>query len=121
MTLIQILESRKEALNVQELAELLGVSDKQIYVMVADGRLPAFHIGRVIRFDPQDVADWLRKKRPPDVQNGPRKPQKDKSPASGRNGKQSSSGDHIWRNRVTSLEAAFAIDSSSNDENADNS
>ena len=64
MTLIQVLESRREALTVQEVADLLGVSDKHIYEMIADGRLPAFHVGKSIRLDPQDVADWLRAKRP---------------------------------------------------------
>lgn len=64
MTLIQMLESRETALTVQEVAELLGVSDKHIYEMTADGRLPAFHVGRSVRLDPQDVADWLRGKKP---------------------------------------------------------
>jgi excisionase family DNA binding protein len=64
MTLIQLLESRKKALTVQEIAELLGVSDKHIYEMTADGTLPAFYVGRSVRLDPQDIADWLRKKRP---------------------------------------------------------
>jgi excisionase family DNA binding protein len=64
MTLIQLLESRKKALTVHEMAELLGVSEKHIYEMTADGTLPAFHVGRSVRLDPQDIADWLRKKRP---------------------------------------------------------
>jgi excisionase family DNA binding protein len=65
MTLIQILESRGEALTVQEVAELLGVSDKHIYEMVADGTLPAFYVGRSVRLDPQDIADWLRRRKLP--------------------------------------------------------
>lgn len=64
MTLIQVLESREKALTVHEVAELLGVSDKHIYEMTADGTLPAFYVGRSVRLDPQDIADWLRKKRP---------------------------------------------------------
>ncbi len=64
MTLIQLLESRKKALTVHEVAELLGVSDKHIYEMTADGTLPAFYVGRSVRLDPQDIADWLRKRRP---------------------------------------------------------
>jgi excisionase family DNA binding protein len=64
MTLIQRLESRERALTVHEVAELLGVSQKHIYEMTADGTLPAFYVGRSVRLDPQDIADWLRKKRP---------------------------------------------------------
>ncbi|HET9285582.1 MAG TPA: helix-turn-helix domain-containing protein [Candidatus Angelobacter sp.] len=63
MTLIQMLESREKALTVQEVAELLGVSEKHIYEMTADGTMPAFYVGRSVRLDPQDVADWLRKKK----------------------------------------------------------
>lgn len=64
MTLIQVLESREKALTVRETAELLGVSDKHIYELAAGGTLPAFHVGRSVRLDPQDVADWLRDKKP---------------------------------------------------------
>src|SRR5437763_17194845 len=64
MTLIQALESRREALTVQEVADLLGVSDKHIYEMIADGRLPAFRVGRSVRIDPPHIADWPGAKRP---------------------------------------------------------
>jgi excisionase family DNA binding protein len=64
MTLIETLESREEALNVRQVAELLGVSDKHIYELAAQGKLPAFRVGKAVRFDPQDVADWLRKRKP---------------------------------------------------------
>ena len=121
MTLIQMLESRREALKVKEIAELLGVSDKHIYEMVADGALPALHIGRSIRFDPQDVADWLRKKRPADGRHSARKPEKQNSVRRSQNGKESTSGDRIWRQRINSLEAALAIDSSSNCKTTENS
>jgi excisionase family DNA binding protein len=63
MTLIERLEGQRKALTVQEVAELLGVSDKHIYEMTADGTLPSFHVGRSVRLDPQDVADWLCKKK----------------------------------------------------------
>src|SRR5947208_3633363 len=119
MTLIERLERRQEALTVQQVAELLRVSDKHIYEMTADGSLPAFHVGRSIRLDPQDIADWLRKKRPPEVESDLRKAQKHKNPKASQNGKQSASADHIWHNRVNSLEAAFAIDGSSSGKTAE--
>jgi excisionase family DNA binding protein len=62
MTLIEILESRGEALNVHQVAELLGVSEKKVYRLAAAGVLPAFRVGKSIRFDAQDVADWLRQR-----------------------------------------------------------
>lgn len=62
MNLIEQLESRSGAMKVSELCELLGVDDKHIYRMAARGILPSFHIGGAVRFDPQEVANWLRLK-----------------------------------------------------------
>src|SRR5579864_4738624 len=76
MTLIEILESREEALNAQQVAELLGLSKKQVYQMAATGKLPSFRIGKAVRFDAQDLAEWLRKQKHLDEQPGPGKPKK---------------------------------------------
>lgn len=62
MNLIEQLESRSGAMKVSELCELLGVDDKHIYRMAARGTLPSFHVGGAVRFDPQEVAKWLRLK-----------------------------------------------------------
>ena len=60
LNLIQELESRHGAMKVSELTELLGVDDKHIYRMAARGQLPSFRVGGAVRFDPQEVANWLR-------------------------------------------------------------
>lgn len=62
MNLIEQLEARSGAMKVAELCELLGVDDKHIYRMAARGSLPSFHVGGAVRFDPQEVAKWLRTK-----------------------------------------------------------
>lgn len=62
MNLIEQLEARNGAMKVAELCELLGVDDKHIYRMAARGSLPSFHVGGAVRFDPQEVAKWLRSK-----------------------------------------------------------
>jgi excisionase family DNA binding protein len=62
VNLIEKLESRSGAMKVAELCELLGVDDKHIYRMAARGSLPSFHVGGAVRFDPQEVARWLRLK-----------------------------------------------------------
>lgn len=62
MNLIEKLESRTGAMKVSELCELLGVDDKHVYRMAARGKLPSFHVGGSVRFDPQEVANWLRLK-----------------------------------------------------------
>ncbi|MBZ5489877.1 MAG: helix-turn-helix domain-containing protein [Acidobacteriia bacterium] len=120
MTLIQILESRGEALTVQEVAEVLGVSDKHIYEMVADGTLPAFYVGRSVRLDPQDIADWLRKKKLPVVQaRDQKRPQK--RPVLNRNGHGSgnSAVHNALRRKAQHLEAAAVIDGVTNGQGLD--
>jgi excisionase family DNA binding protein len=62
VNLIEQLEARSGAMKVAELCELLGVDDKHIYRMAARGSLPSFHVGGAVRFDPQEVAKWLRSK-----------------------------------------------------------
>ena len=62
LNLIQELESRHGAMKVCDLTELLGVDDKHIYRMAARGKLPSFRVGGAVRFDPQEVANWLRLK-----------------------------------------------------------
>lgn len=109
MTLIQILESREKALTVREVAELLGVSDKHIYEMTAGGTLPAFYVGRSVRLDPQDVADWLRRKKPivaklPAEERSP----KHKTQTQDLNTKPVH---RVLRSKVWHLEAAAAIES----------
>jgi excisionase family DNA binding protein len=74
VNLIEKLEARSGAMKVAELCELLGVDDKHIYRMAARGALPSFHVGGAIRFDPQEVAKWLRLKYGPGDTTGRRPP-----------------------------------------------
>lgn len=62
MNLIEQFESRCGALRVNDLTEPLGVDDKTIYRMAARGQIPSFRLGGAIRFDPQEIAKWLRTK-----------------------------------------------------------
>jgi excisionase family DNA binding protein len=121
MTLIQILESRGEALTVQEVAELLGVSDKHIYEMVADGTLPAFYVGRSVRLDPQDIADWLRRRKPPVCQGRDEKlPQKRRVLNRSGHGSGNSTVHNALRRKVQHLEAAAVIDDLTTKQGLDN-
>ena len=51
-------------MKVGELADLLRVTDKHVYKLVAQGQLPSFRLGAAIRIDPRAVADLLRRKYP---------------------------------------------------------
>jgi excisionase family DNA binding protein len=117
MTLIQVLESREKALTVRETAELLGVSDKHIYELAADGTLPAFHVGRSVRLDPQDVADWLRRRKPIFA----KLPAEERSPKH-RTRTQDLNTNPVYRvlrSKIRHLEAAAAIDNPVQKETSD--
>jgi excisionase family DNA binding protein len=67
MRLIELLEKRTGAMKVGEVAKVLGVSPQQIYKMAASGSIPSLRISGAIRFDPGEIADWLKKKKRPTV------------------------------------------------------
>ena len=68
MQIIETLENRKDAVKVSELAKLLSVTPKHIYKTWAAGRIPgAFRVNRALRFDPQILAEWLKKELMPDA------------------------------------------------------
>ena len=62
LNLIEELEARRGGIKVSDVATILGVGDKHIYRMAARGQLPSFRVGGAVRFDPQEVAKWLRTK-----------------------------------------------------------
>lgn len=64
MTLAEQLRSKKKALTVEELADVLGIAIRTLYKEVEDNRIPFFRVRSSIRFDPHQVADWLDGKMP---------------------------------------------------------
>lgn len=60
MILADVVEQKKEALRVQDVARVLDISAKQIYKMAAKGQIPSLKIANCVRFDPHDIAVWLR-------------------------------------------------------------
>ena len=59
------LDRKTSALTVADVAELLSISERQVYKLVAQHRIPCFKIGGSIRFDPFAIALWLRQKMAP--------------------------------------------------------
>jgi hypothetical protein len=55
MRLVEILEGRRQALCVNEVANLFCLTPQHIYKMAARGALPSLRIAGAIRFDPQDL------------------------------------------------------------------
>lgn len=62
MNLADSLDGRTNALTVSDVAELLNISERQVYKLAAENRIPCFRIGGSVRFDPAAFAAWLRQK-----------------------------------------------------------
>lgn len=53
-------------LDIPELAKRLGTSQRHIRRLIADRRIPYVKVGRLVRFDPDEIAAWLDEgRRPP--------------------------------------------------------
>jgi len=62
VSLEDIIQSRKSALTVAEVAELLNVSGRLVYQLVAIGDIPHFRVGKAVWFEPKALSVWLRGK-----------------------------------------------------------
>jgi excisionase family DNA binding protein len=56
------IERMPHALTVRELKTLLQVSDQTIYRMIADQTIPFLTVRNSYRFDPKQIAEWLRQR-----------------------------------------------------------
>ena len=61
LSLADRIERMERALTANELAEMLTVSRITIFKQAKAGRIPSFHVGTCVRFDPRSVAQWLRR------------------------------------------------------------
>jgi len=51
-------------IDVEVLARHLGVTTRHVRRLVDERRVPFHKVGRLVRFDPVEIADWLRGNRP---------------------------------------------------------
>jgi excisionase family DNA binding protein len=52
-------------LDIGAVAERLGVTQRHVRRLLAERRIPYVKVGRFMRFDPTDIADWIRAARVP--------------------------------------------------------
>ena len=51
-------------LDVPAVAQRLGTSERHIRQLVTDRRIPFTYVGRLLRFDPDEIDNWLQQNRP---------------------------------------------------------
>jgi excisionase family DNA binding protein len=54
-----------QLLTIDQLAERLGVSTRHIRRLIAEKRVPYLKVGWLVRFDPNEIAQWLDSARHP--------------------------------------------------------
>ena len=54
-----------QLLTIDQLAQRLGVTVRPVCRLVADKRFPYYKVGRLVRFDPTEITDWLATRRVP--------------------------------------------------------
>jgi excisionase family DNA binding protein len=52
--------AKQQILTISDVAELLKVHPITVYRLIKQAKLPVFRIGRVLRFDANQLEDWLR-------------------------------------------------------------
>ena len=52
-------ETSVEWLGIPELAQMLGVSEDFIRSQVQQRKIPYYKVGKLIRFDPREITQWL--------------------------------------------------------------
>ena len=57
--MLEALRARHSALTVKEVAEILSLSQREIYKLAAMNQIPHFKVGSSVRFDPSTVLVWL--------------------------------------------------------------
>jgi excisionase family DNA binding protein len=60
--MLEELKTRRSAMTVKELADMLTVSQREIYKLAATNQIPHLKIASSVRFDPAAVLVWLETK-----------------------------------------------------------
>jgi excisionase family DNA binding protein len=49
-------------LTVRETADLLRISERTLFTLTKSGEIPTIRIGRGVRYDERDLAEWVNRK-----------------------------------------------------------
>lgn len=56
-------ENTSPMLTIDQLAQRLGTTVRHVRRLVAERRVPYVKVGKFVRFDPKDIAEWLDRAR----------------------------------------------------------
>ena len=56
-----------ELMSIDQLAQRLGITVRYVRRLVADKRIPYLKVGKLVRFDSEEIAQWLNGQRRPHV------------------------------------------------------
>jgi excisionase family DNA binding protein len=54
-----------ELMSIDQLAQRLGITVRHVRRLIAEERVPYLKVGRLVRFDPAEIATWLAESRRP--------------------------------------------------------
>jgi excisionase family DNA binding protein len=54
-----------ELMNIDQLAQRLGITVRHVRRLVAERRVPYLKVGKLVRFDSAEIAAWLDSRRQP--------------------------------------------------------
>ena len=57
--MLEELKTRRKAMTVKEVADILNLSEREIYKLAASNQIPHFRVGSSVRFDPASVLAWV--------------------------------------------------------------
>jgi excisionase family DNA binding protein len=64
----------EKILTIPEVAKRLGMHPVTVYRLAKEGRLPVFRVGRMLRFDADELEQWIRAGKVPASRRRHRKP-----------------------------------------------
>lgn len=62
-SLAETIRARRKAIKIEEVADILSLSQTTLYDWVRTRQIPSYRMGTTIRFDPKELADWLDKRK----------------------------------------------------------
>jgi excisionase family DNA binding protein len=57
------IDNHSQLLDIDQLAQRLGITVRHVRRLVADKRVPYYKVGRLVRFDQAEITQWLQTRR----------------------------------------------------------